>query len=85
MKLRVPIASWLSAALVISVFSINAETAYSQGTDAEEALEEVVVTGSRIRRDPLNEAVAIMEVGSQDLDRTGLTNLGDALRQMPHR
>ncbi|NNF50107.1 MAG: TonB-dependent receptor [Woeseiaceae bacterium] len=83
MKFRVLIARGLSVALVFSIYSLNAETAYSQGTDADEALEEVVVTGSRIRRDPLNEAVAIMEVGNQDLERTGLTNLGDALRQMP--
>ena len=64
-------------------FPISAQTVFAQATNADEALEEVVVTGSRIRRDPLDEAVAIMEIGTQDIERTGLTNLGDALQQLP--
>ncbi len=52
---------------------------------AQEAaeIEEVVVTGSRIRRDPLNEPVAIMDLSQQTLQQSGLTNLGDALQQLP--
>ena len=46
-------------------------------------IEEVVVTGSRIRRDPLNEPTAIMEVDRDDLVNTGFTNLGDALQNLP--
>jgi iron complex outermembrane receptor protein len=46
-------------------------------------MEEVVVTGSRIRRNPLNDAVAIMEIGAGDIESTGLTNLADALQQLP--
>jgi len=46
-------------------------------------MEEVVVTGSRIRRNPLNEPVAIMEIGASDIEETGLTNLADALQQLP--
>lgn len=62
----------------------TAGTASAQEPTAEdETLDEVVVTGSRIRRDPLNEAAAVMELGTADLDRTGLTNLGDALQQLP--
>ena len=83
MNFRVSIARGLSVVLALSVFSMNADTAFAQSSDADEALEEVVVTGSRIRRDPLNEAVAIMDVSTQDLERSGLTNLGDALRQLP--
>ena len=54
----------------------------ANGQEAE-AVEEVVVTGSRIRRDPLNEATAITELGYQDIEETGLTNLGDALQNLP--
>ena len=50
---------------------------------AAETLEEVVVTGSRIRRDPLNEIAPIMNIGLDELDQTGLTNLGAALQQLP--
>jgi len=46
-------------------------------------LEEVVVTGSRIRRDPLNEATAITELSFAEIEQTGLTNLGDALQNLP--
>ena len=46
-------------------------------------IEEVVVTGSRIMRDPVNEPTAIMQIGAAGLTRTGLTNLGDALQNLP--
>lgn len=46
-------------------------------------IEEVVVTGSRIRRDPLSERAPILEIGRDALERTGLTNLGDALQNLP--
>jgi iron complex outermembrane receptor protein len=54
----------------------------AQAQEADE-LEEVVVTGSRIRRNPLDEPVAIMEIGAGDIESTGLTNLADALQQLP--
>ncbi|MBT8098911.1 MAG: TonB-dependent receptor, partial [Gammaproteobacteria bacterium] len=50
--------------------------------EAEE-VEEVIVTGSRIRRNPLDEPVAIMDISAQDIVSTGLTNLGDALQNLP--
>jgi iron complex outermembrane receptor protein len=53
-----------------------------QAQEADE-MEEVVVTGSRIRRNPLDESVAIMEIGAGDIESTGLTNLADALQQLP--
>ena len=52
------------------------------GEEAE-SIEEVVVTGSRIRRDPLNEPTAVMELGRDDLVNSGFTNLGDALQNLP--
>ena len=77
------IARGLSVALVLSVFSIPDQIAMAQDAAADGVLEEVVVTGSRIRRDPLNEAAAIMEIGSNQLDNTGVTNLGDILQDLP--
>ena len=57
----------------------------AQVAQAQEAsqVEEVVVTGSRIRRDPLNEATAITELSFSQIENTGLTNLGDALQNLP--
>ena len=59
--------------------------AQAQAPDVREeaAIDEIVVTGSRIRRDPINEPTAILEVTRSDLQRTGLTNLGDALQNLP--
>lgn len=70
--------SALTLALGLSVLPIQASLA--QGADE---LEEVIVTGSRIRRNPLDESVAIMDLSAQDLEKTGLTNLGDALQNLP--
>jgi len=61
------IAGAVSTALVFSLAVMPAELALAQ--DAE-ALEEVVVTGSRIRRNPLDEATAIMEIGVEKLDQS---------------
>jgi iron complex outermembrane receptor protein len=83
MKYLVHIARGLSIALVLSVFAVPDQLALAQDAEAGDALEEVVVTGSRIRRDPLNEATAIMEIGVEKLNQTGFTNLGDALQNLP--
>jgi iron complex outermembrane receptor protein len=80
MKRYKGIAGAVSAALVVGLAVMPANLVFAQ--DAE-ALEEVVVTGSRIRRNPLDEAVAIMDIGSEKLDQSGFTNLGDALQNLP--
>lgn len=51
--------------------------------NSTETLEEVVVTGSRILRNPLNEAAPVMDISSEDMERTGLTNIGAILQQLP--
>jgi iron complex outermembrane receptor protein len=70
----------LATSLVLGFTVLPSGQTYAQ--EAEE-LEEVVVTGSRIRRNPLDEPVAIMDIGVQDIERSGLTNLGEALQQLP--
>ena len=83
MKFLLPIAKGLGLALVLSVFALPDQVAIAQDVGDDDALEEVVVTGSRIRRDPLNEATAIMDIGAEKLAQTGFTNLGDALQNLP--
>ena len=46
-------------------------------------VEEIVVTGSRILRDPVYEASPVSLLDKSDLERSGLTNLGDILRSLP--
>ena len=78
--MKTPIVLAGASALVLSLAIAPADIARAQEA---EAVEEVVVTGSRIRRNPLNEPVAIMEIGAGEIEETGMTNLGDALQQLP--
>jgi len=70
-------------ALATLVFGLLTPAANAQDTSADRTLDEIVVTGSRIRRDPLNESAAILDIGIDDLDQTGVTNLGDILQDLP--
>ena len=70
----------VTTALIVSLAAAPANVSYAQEA---EAVEEIVVTGSRIRRNPLDQPVAIMEISAGAIEQTGLTNLGDALRQLP--
>lgn len=72
---------WIVGGLVLALTPLI-PTAVTYGQDAE-VMEEVVVTGSRIRRNPLNEPTAIMEIGTEELKKTGVTNLGDMLQDLP--
>lgn len=65
----------------LTLFTTSFDVVYAQ--EGADELEEVVVTGSRIRRDPLNEPTAIMELDKADIVNTGSTNLGDALQNLP--
>ena len=71
----------LSTALIVGSTLMPAQVAVAQ--DADDLVEEVVVTGSRIRRNPLNESAAIMDLSMGELDKAGLTNFADALQQLP--
>lgn len=73
----------LSLAWLIATAATAFLVAPAVSAQEVEAIEEVVVTGSRIRRDPLDQVAAIMDIASEDLDATGLTNLGSALQNLP--
>lgn len=75
----------VSAGGVAAALALNLLFSPAQLVSAQEAdeIEEVIVTGSRIRRNPLDEPVAIMDISADDITNTGLTNLGDALQNLP--
>ena len=79
---------WLflaTALLMVPLASLPLQAQQTQEEDAEDsgALEEVIVTGSRIRKNPLNEPAPVMNLSKDDLNATGLTNLGAILQQLP--
>jgi iron complex outermembrane receptor protein len=43
----------------------------------------IVITGSRIRRDPLDQDQAVVFVDRADIDRTGLTSTAEVLQRLP--
>ncbi|HVF83524.1 MAG TPA: TonB-dependent receptor [Sphingomicrobium sp.] len=52
-------------------------------TAAEQTPTEVVVTGSRIRRDPLSQDAPIVFVDEEDIAKTGLNSINDVLQRLP--
>ncbi len=74
------VACAVSSAMVMSLATMPVQLASAQSA---EEIEEVVVTGSRIRRNPLDEPVAIMDISAEAIEKTGLINLGSALQQLP--
>lgn len=58
------------------------EAQASTSTEAEQP-NEIVVTGSRIRRDPLAQDAPIVFVDETDIARTGLNSINDVLQRLP--
>ncbi|GLS26021.1 TonB-dependent receptor domain-containing protein [Marinibactrum halimedae] len=74
---------WLSIAIAAaSTVFCGSEIAMAQ-EDGQQVMEEVMVTGSRILRNPLNDPAPVMDISETDLERTGLTNIGSMLQQLP--
>jgi len=63
--------------------SMATSPSFAAADEEENALEEVVVTGSRIRTNPLDKGAPVMNISRADMDKTGLTSLGDFLQRLP--
>ncbi len=57
--------------------------ALAQDDDADELLEEIVTTGSRIKRAALDSASPITVIRREDILSTGITDVGDLIQRMP--
>ena len=82
---------------VALVSIVAATTAHSQDTlpppdiaqtpastaDEPDAQGDIIVTGSRIRRDPLAQDEPIVFVDEEDIARTGLNSINDVLQRLP--
>jgi iron complex outermembrane receptor protein len=63
---------------------LQAAPAMAQATDDTATSEKpIVVTGSRIRHDPLDQTTPTTFVDSADIARTGLSSVADVLQQLP--
>lgn len=71
------------------IFAQAVTTPATQGTPGLEATgdgvagEEIVVTGSRIRRNPLDQPSPVITVDAESIQRTGLSSVADVLQRLP--
>ena len=80
----------LAALLIASAASAQStlppvDPAQSPASAGETAApgEEIVVTGSRIRRDPLSQDAPVVFVDAEDIAKTGLNSVDDVLQRLP--
>ena len=73
------IKNYLLLTLVVSFSAFNVEV-FSQDESAD--IEEVVTTGSRIARPEVATSAPVTVVSSDDIKNSGLTDLGEVLRQI---
>ena len=66
---------------IVATLTAGALPALAQEEEAPTAT--VVVTGSRIRQDPLNQAAPVITMTDEDISRSGLTSVGDVLQRLP--
>jgi len=75
------------AVVAASLFPLAAHAQEGQSPSASPAAEgpesEIVVTASRIQRNGFQAATPVTVIGAEDLEKRGLTNVGDLLNQSP--
>lgn len=63
---------------------LSAGIAFAQDEDEDKVeLERVVTTGTHIRTTDLENAAPVFSIDREDIQRTGITDVGDLLRQLP--
>jgi iron complex outermembrane recepter protein len=84
---------YTSASIAIAAAALGFAPAFAQpsttqpdlppGQETEEDEESILVTGSRIRQDPLDQDEPVVFVDRDDIDRTGLTSTAEVLQRLP--
>lgn len=75
--------SAIAAIALSGAFATPAMAQEGGAAEADEAATEIIVTGSRIRRDPLTQESPVTFLDSSDIDRTGLSSIADVLQRLP--
>src|SRR4249919_2866200 len=79
----------LAGAAIAVVTGMSSTAAYAQSTapdaatSSDEPVGEIVVTGSRIRRDPLNDPSPVVRLDNEAIAQTGLSSVADVLQRLP--
>jgi iron complex outermembrane receptor protein len=80
MRILICRSTTLSGIATLALLAIPFSGAVAQD---EEVLEEIVVTGSAIKRADLTEALPIQVLDAQTIDRAGITNAADLIEAIP--
>jgi outer membrane receptor protein involved in Fe transport len=67
----------------LSLLALGTSNAFAQASSDTENIEEIVVTGSHIKRDTFNYSTPITVLDAGQIEATGSTNLGDLLQTVP--
>lgn len=81
MKTATPLAQAIRIAIA-GAAGLSAALASSTSI-AQEALDEVVITGSRIRQNPLEERLPVLSVSADDYAASGATSIADFVQRLP--
>ncbi len=79
--MRIALYAGITSAAVVSAPVLAAEQ--GNENEVEEEIEEVIVTGSRIPRLDIEAAAPVQVLDAKDIERAGVTNVGQLLRQVP--
>jgi iron complex outermembrane receptor protein len=72
----------LTVATCISALTFGAPAA-AQDTESAEPVEEIVITGSRIRQNPLEVRTPVQFFSEEDMNRTSAVSISDFLQELP--
>ncbi|MEG8025266.1 TonB-dependent receptor plug domain-containing protein [Sphingomonas aurantiaca] len=81
-------AGGLALATMLAGTSASAQAVTTPAADSAQtaeapAGEDIVVTGSRIRRNPLDQPSPVVTVDAESIQRTGLSSVADVLQRLP--
>ena len=67
---------------LLGLFSVTNLPAQDAGEE-DELMEEIIITGSRIRQDPLDQRLPVLTLSQEDFRATGVTSLADFVQRLP--
>jgi outer membrane receptor protein involved in Fe transport len=73
----------LASGVAFGVMALAAGQAGAQGAAPDDAVQEVIVTGSRIARNGFTAPTPVTVLGQERLQQRGATNVADALNELP--
>lgn len=62
---------------------VSGDVVYAQDQGDDKAVDEIIITGSRIRQNPLDARTPVQSLSSEDINQSGDVSIADFLQRMP--